>query len=55
MVNIKKGLLTIMDNHETNVEAARAQNLVNGNYQCDAAEEAVSTDSDEYLSGGPFR
>lgn len=44
-----------MDNHETNVEAARAQNLANGNYQCDAAEEAVSTDSDEYLSGGPFR
>lgn len=27
----------------------------NGNFACDAAEEAVSTDSDEYLSGGPLR
>ncbi|KAL1518144.1 hypothetical protein ABEB36_001814 [Hypothenemus hampei] len=32
-----------------------SQELDNGNHMTDQADEAISTDSDEYLSGGPLR
>lgn len=37
------------------VVQSRAVIIENGNVECDPAEEVISTDSDEYLAGGPLR
>lgn len=44
-----------IDNNRGIDQSKGVGTVQNGNFICDAAEEAVSTDSDEYLSGGPLR